>query len=320
MSGPLRLTVLGGFLGAGKSTWLRHHLGSGIFDGACVVVNEAAATSLDDLLLAGAGQLRVLSGGCACCERRDDLLALLRDLRGGLPPDGGRAFDHVVLETSGLADPRAIVAAVGEDPTLARAIVPGEIVVLVDAVHGFETLAREPLAQRQVAGADCLIVTKLDEADEAAAARLVAGLGLLNPSAPRFGAVRGVETRTAARNRRPRRCPARRTGGRDRSPDLHRRKSRSRVSTGPASRCGCPPCSARAGRRSCAPKASIGTPAGRLLLQVVQGRVHEPVVLPGPPAASDGRLVVIGRGFVSGDLQGSMERWMATCGASPFTR
>lgn len=319
MSGPLRLTVLGGFLGAGKSTWLRHHLGSGIFDGACVVVNEAAATSLDDLLLAGAGQLRVLSGGCACCERRDDLLALLRDLRGGLPPDGGRAFDHVVLETSGLADPRAIVAAVGEDPTLARAIVPGEIVVLVDAVHGFETLAREPLAQRQVAGADCLIVTKLDEADEAAAARLVAGLGLLNPSAPRFGAVRGVETALPPETDDPAAvrlvAPADETG----APTCTDEVSLAGVDWASFALWLSALLGAR-GPEILRAKGVIGTPAGRLLLQVVQGRVHEPVVLPGPPAASDGRLVVIGRGFVSGDLQGSMERWMATCGASPFTR
>ncbi len=59
---------------------LRYQLHEGRFRNAVVVVNEAAGTPIDDALLAGASELKVLAGGCACCEARDDLIALLRQL------------------------------------------------------------------------------------------------------------------------------------------------------------------------------------------------------------------------------------------------
>ena len=82
-SGPrFLLTMLGGFLGAGKTTWLRHHLHSGVFRDAIVVVNEAASASVDHVLLGSANRIHVLAGGCACCEGREELLGLLRELSG----------------------------------------------------------------------------------------------------------------------------------------------------------------------------------------------------------------------------------------------
>ena len=66
--GRLPLVIVSGFLGAGKSTWLRHQLHEGRFGRAHVIVNEAAETPVDDLLLSNAESLEVLAGGCACCE------------------------------------------------------------------------------------------------------------------------------------------------------------------------------------------------------------------------------------------------------------
>src|SRR5436305_5206863 len=108
--GRMALTVLGGFLGAGKTTWLRHQLHGGAFADAVVIVNEAAEVPVDDLLL-GARPMAVLAGGCACCAALDRLLTLLRELcdaRVGGEPSGPRA-EALVLETSGLADPTPIV-------------------------------------------------------------------------------------------------------------------------------------------------------------------------------------------------------------------
>ena len=78
--GRMRLTILGGFLGSGKSTWLRHHLHHGFLQDALMVVNEAAIAPVDDALLIGSTRLRVLAGGCACCETRPALVTLLRDI------------------------------------------------------------------------------------------------------------------------------------------------------------------------------------------------------------------------------------------------
>src|SRR6202023_3030731 len=81
--GRMRLTVLGGFLGAGKTTWLRHQLHHGLHhgltEGTLVVVNETAHLPVDNVLLSRSPHLAVLAGGCACCEGRDAFISLLRD-------------------------------------------------------------------------------------------------------------------------------------------------------------------------------------------------------------------------------------------------
>ena len=64
--GRMRLTVLGGYLGSGKTTWLRHQLHEGKFHNAHVIVNEAAETPVDDALLGQSRRLSVLAGGCVC--------------------------------------------------------------------------------------------------------------------------------------------------------------------------------------------------------------------------------------------------------------
>ena len=79
----MRLTLLGGFLGSGKSTWLRHQLSQGLLPGAQLLVNEAADTPVDDLLLAGSQDVTVLAGGCACCTALADLVVALREICDG---------------------------------------------------------------------------------------------------------------------------------------------------------------------------------------------------------------------------------------------
>ena len=119
--GRVRLTVLGGYLGSGKTTWLRHQLHEGGFKGAHVIVNEAAETPVDDALLGQSSKLTVLAGGCVCCTAKDELIALLRRLCD--ERTSGQALDQIVLETSGLADLGPIVAAIKADPVLVYHIV-----------------------------------------------------------------------------------------------------------------------------------------------------------------------------------------------------
>ena len=129
----LPLTVLGGFLGAGKTTWLRHQLHHGLR--AHVLVKEASGLAVDDALLSHAAGLTVLAGGCACCQGRPALIAALRDIADR--HSRGEPVADLVLETSGLADPAAIVQAVIEDPVLTHHIRLTGTTVLVDAENGF---------------------------------------------------------------------------------------------------------------------------------------------------------------------------------------
>jgi G3E family GTPase len=306
-----RLSLVAGFLGAGKSTWLRHQLARGALAGARVIVNEAAATPVDQRLLAGAGPVRVLAGGCACCEARSDLLALLRRMRPDPALEEADA-DRIVLELSGLADPRPIVAAVRDDPELSAWLRVSETIVLLGAPHGVDRLRREPLMRRQIACADCVIITKLDAGNDGEASELRAAVELLNPSAPVFGAVRGVETPL------PIAAPVPPEGVLDVVSDKGADPLLADcLSIGPVDwTVFALWLSALLTARSddvVRVKGVVATPAGRLLLQAVGAQVDAPEILSGPAAPEDGTVVVIGRGFAPGDIQRSFEAFAAAC-------
>ena len=310
----MRLTVLGGFLGSGKTTWLRHQLHHGLLADAFVVVNEAAETSVDDALLRQSAELAVLAGGCACCDARDALIALLRSIcdRRVSGTAGARQLDQIVLETSGLADPGPIVAAIRADPILIHHVVIGEIVVAVDAVYGMQQLREEPLCRRQMELADRLIVTKIDEADADHVARLLATLRRINPGATISGAVKGSEAplpgyEGVAAETLPER------GGEPAGPPILALK----LTIGDdidwtAFSVWLSALIHARGDDILRVKGVVRTPAGRLLLQSVRKIVQSPEVLPdedGRPVGEDNSLVFIGRGFRAEDLSRSLRHF-----------
>lgn len=180
--GRLPLIIVSGFLGAGKSTWLRHQLYENRFGRVHVLVNEAAETPVDDLLLSRANGLEALAGGCACCEGREVLRAALVRLCGRL--DSGRhRIDRVVLETSGLADAGAIAEALAADPVLARRLAIESTIVLIDGDGGPDQLAKEPLARAQAEAADVIVVTRADAIPRDRRSALAATLSRLAPGA-----------------------------------------------------------------------------------------------------------------------------------------
>jgi G3E family GTPase len=185
----MRLTVLGGFLGSGKTTWLRHQLHHGVFKGAFVIVNEAAETPVDDALLQGSSKLAVLAGRCACCAGKADLISLLRKICDDRSKEASSSerLERIILETSGLADPGPIVEAIRSDPILVHHILVSEILVTVDALHGLSQLRSEPLGRRQIEIADCMMITKPDEANETE----LATLRVLNRLMPKDAALLG---------------------------------------------------------------------------------------------------------------------------------
>lgn len=161
---PLPYTVIGGFLGAGKTTlvnhWLRHADGQRM----AVLVNDFGALNIDAALIASSAAdttaLIELTNGCVCCQIGDDLTqALIQVL------DRAAAFDAVVVEASGVADPWRIAQMGRADPGLRL----DGVIVLVDASTAL-THARDPrlvdTLERQLRAADLIVVNKCDAADD----------------------------------------------------------------------------------------------------------------------------------------------------------
>jgi G3E family GTPase len=176
--------VLTGFLGSGKTTLLGRLLKSPGFARTAVIINEFGEIGLDHDLIATSDESFVtLQTGCLCCTIRGDLVLTLADILRRRDEGTVTPFDRVVIETSGLADPAPILHAVMSDDALAERLVLAGVVTTVDAVHGAQTLERQPESVKQVAVADRLVLTKTDLVAETPAA-LTNCLAALNPSAP----------------------------------------------------------------------------------------------------------------------------------------
>ena len=175
------VTVLTGFLGAGKTTILQRFLRSPEGAGTAIVVNEFGAAGIDDVLLRSSSDaVTLLGNGCVCCVTRSDLQRTLRRLvaereRGDIPD-----FRRVVIETSGLADPGPVLQTFSTDRALGGTFHVEVVATVADAAAGVTTLDRHPEARRQAILADVLIITKGDLANPAP---LAERLRALNPRA-----------------------------------------------------------------------------------------------------------------------------------------
>jgi len=176
------VTIVTGFLGAGKTTLINRFLATPEGQGTAVVVNEFGAVGIDDALIRESADETVLLGnGCLCCIARSDLQEALRRLviereRGEIPD-----FKRIVIETSGLADPSPILQTFATDRALGDMFHVDVVLTVVDAATGPDTLGWSAEARKQTILADRLAITKTDIAGAPEA--LIAHLNTLNPNA-----------------------------------------------------------------------------------------------------------------------------------------
>lgn len=131
------VTVLTGFLGSGKTTLLNRLLAEAHGQRLAVIENEFGEVNVDGAILVRetAAEIVATENGCLCCTVRGDLVRALTDL-GARRAAGELAFDRVVIETTGLAQPAPVVQTLLIDGDLAGRYRVDGVVTLVDAKHG----------------------------------------------------------------------------------------------------------------------------------------------------------------------------------------
>ncbi|MFP5363563.1 MAG: CobW family GTP-binding protein [Thermoleophilia bacterium] len=177
--GPIPITVVSGFLGAGKTS-LINRLVTARAGGERigVVVNEAGEIGLDGQLLGDATDDVVeIADGCVCCTSQGELLDAITRLHRA----AGR-LDRIIVETSGLADPGPVVDALASITHVLRL---DTMVTVVDAVHMIDQLDRveSPEARQQLQLATHVVVSKVDLADDDVIQAVRARASKLNPDA-----------------------------------------------------------------------------------------------------------------------------------------
>jgi G3E family GTPase len=179
-SQPIPVTILTGFLGSGKTTLLNYILTERHGHRIAVIENEFGEINIDaDLVLGSDEEIFELTNGCICCvgTARADLLRREK-------------FDHILVETSGLADPTPVAATFFVDQEVARQVNLDAIVTLVDAKHAGGHLDDPSLqgadnqAVDQIVIADRIILNKVDLVGDAELGALERRVRGLNATAP----------------------------------------------------------------------------------------------------------------------------------------
>jgi G3E family GTPase len=179
------ISLLTGFLGSGKTTVLNYLLRQPAMSNAMVIINEFGDIGLDhELVESATDDLVLLQSGCLCCTIRGDLIETLRSLfqrrsRSEIP-----AFDRVLIETTGLADPAPVLQALMSDGLVMSRYQLDGVIATIDAVAGGATLDRHIEAVKQAAVADRLLLTKTDLVGEEQRAAMERRLRGLTPAAP----------------------------------------------------------------------------------------------------------------------------------------
>jgi G3E family GTPase len=174
------VTVLTGYLGAGKTTLLNRILSEDHGRRYAVVVNEFGEIGIDsELILKAEEELFEMNNGCICCTIRGDLIRTLH----GLLTKGG-AFDAIVVETTGLADPGPVAQTFFVDGYLRSKTELDSVTTVVDAKHILQRLSDSREAVEQIAFADQIVLNKTDLVSEDELRTVETRLRRINPLAP----------------------------------------------------------------------------------------------------------------------------------------
>ncbi|MFT8670336.1 CobW family GTP-binding protein [Acetobacter orientalis] len=174
----IKATILTGFLGSGKTTFLNHIMAERPNERIAIIINEYGEVGIDgQLVIETSEEMIELNNGCICCTVRDDLISALRQLL-----ELEKKFDRIIIETSGLADPAPVIQSFMLDDTLSRDIKLDAIITVVDARH-LEYQIHQDEAVEQISFADVILLNKIDLVDNKKILEARECISRLNPLA-----------------------------------------------------------------------------------------------------------------------------------------
>ncbi|MEL6453780.1 MAG: GTP-binding protein [Cyanobacteria bacterium J06623_5] len=172
------VTVLTGYLGAGKTTLLNRILTHEHGKKVAVIVNEFGEVGIDNQLVIDADEeIFEMNNGCICCTVRGDLMRIIGNLM-----KRRNKFDHLVIETTGLADPAPVIQTFFVDEDMKEQISLDAVVTVVDVRHIHQHWEAEE-AQEQIAFADVILLNKTDLVSDAELVELEAKIRGMNAMA-----------------------------------------------------------------------------------------------------------------------------------------
>jgi G3E family GTPase len=177
--------VITGFLGSGKTTLLNRLLAETLK--SAVIINEFGSTPIDqDLLQQNGMPLTILAGGCLCCQIKDTLAPTLKNLWMAWNSASEKPFDRIIIETSGVASPEPILDTLLRERWLAKHYQLQKVITTVAVPSALEQLARFSEVNAQIAWADLLLLTHIDNANQQQIDQVEQQLTALAPATPQI--------------------------------------------------------------------------------------------------------------------------------------
>lgn len=187
MRQPYPVTILTGFLGAGKTSFMNAFMAYKDQSRFAIIENEVGEADIDgSMVLQSDKNLMEVNNGCLCCTLNDNLFEILKELH-----ERSDEWDELIIEATGIADPSGVAAPFFNQPVIKNNFDLRRIICLVDAGKIQDQLKAEEIAAKQIAYSDIILLNKADTVNPDSLTQLQSQMETYNPLAGVFTGQKG---------------------------------------------------------------------------------------------------------------------------------